>query len=94
MPVDVKTLELLAETIEKDASRGLALQNWTAKSIASIIRESIGAPVLWPSRSAGADKADELYRGSPDLRAAFNHGVKWAVERYGPSVEIKLRNPD
>lgn len=89
--VDVKTLELLAEQMRQDVKRGGGLSYSAVMSIAAIIDAAIGAPVMWPSHVAGADFADEYYRGSNHGRAAFNHGVKWAVERYGPSEVIKIR---
>ncbi len=87
--VDIKTLEKLAERIEADAKVVHALNPSAMLSIADIIRASIGAPLMWPSRIAGADYAEDSYRGSPDLRAAFNHGVKWAVEHYSPTVKVE-----
>lgn len=89
--VDIKTLEMLAEKIDSDCRKGYAIQPGAGRSIAEIIRTAIGAPLMWPSRAAGCDAADEAYPGSPDLRHAFNWGVKWAVERYGSTVEIKPR---
>lgn len=86
---DVKTLELLAEKLKEDALRGASLSPSAAASISGIIGQAIGAPVMWPSRVAGADFADEAYRGDNALRAAFNNGVKWAVERYGATVVVK-----
>jgi hypothetical protein len=89
--VDVKTLELLAERIDADSRQVHALNPAAMRSVADIIRRAIGAPLMWPSRTAGADAADAYYPGSPDLRHAFNAGVKWAVEHYGPTVEIERR---
>ena len=80
--VDVKTLERLAQQIKKDAMRGAGLNPSALMSIASIIEDAIGAPLMWPSRDAGADAADAYYPGAPDLRHGFNAGVKWAVEQY------------
>ena len=79
---DVKTLERLADQIDKDAISLLGLNPIAMRSIAEIIRCAIGAPLMWPSREAGCAAADEYYKGSPDLRHAFNSGVKWAVEQY------------
>lgn len=89
--MDIKTLERLADRIEADAKRAAGLNPVAMLSIADIIRNAIGAPLMWPSRAAGADAADELYRGSPNLRSAFNHGVKWAVEHYSPTVAPRHR---
>lgn len=90
--VDVKTLERLATKMQEDALRGVGLTPAAIGSIAGIIQAAIGAPVMWPSRVAGAHYADDFYFGSPSLRAAFNNGVKWAVEHYDPTVEIKCRS--
>lgn len=89
--VDVKTLERLAQRLKEDAQRGMGIQPSAAGSIAAIIEDAIGAPAMWPSRVAGMQYADDYYAGSPNLRLVFNHGVKWAVENYGPTVEIKMR---
>jgi hypothetical protein len=83
---DIKTLERLAEQMRTDALRGAGLNASAVSSIACIIQDAIGAPLMWPSREAGVKAADEYYRGSPDLRHAFNAGVKWAVENYQPTV--------
>jgi len=88
---DVKTLEILAEQIQQDADHLRALNYHTLASIADIIRKAIGAPVAWPSRVAGAIRADVTYPGSPSHRMAFNAGVKWAVERYAATDKIDLR---
>lgn len=90
--VDVKTLELLAEQMKSDAANLTGLNAAAVRSIAAIIEDAIGAPLMWPSRTAGAQYADQEYSGNPSQRLAFNHGVKWAVERYGPSEVIRLRN--
>jgi len=91
MNVDRKTLEHLAETLEADANRGMNLNTMTMRNIASIIKDAIGAPVMWPSFVAGTHAADEAYPGNPSLRLAFNSGVKWAVERYDPTEKIVPR---
>ena len=93
--VDVKTLELLADRMEKDARAGVHRLSGSAMlSIADIIRAAIGAPLMWPSRDAGVRFADEFYSGTPTSRMAFNHGVKWAVERYVLDNEgaVRLRH--
>lgn len=87
MMVDIKTLEKLADQMNKDALLGAGLNNSVVFNISDIIRKAIGAPLIWPSREAGAKAADKYYSGSPDLRHAFNAGVKWAVESYAPTVE-------
>lgn len=89
--VDIKTLEALAHQLDLDATRIHALNVGAMRSVAEIIRTSIGAPINWPSRVAGTDYADAIYSGSPSLRLAFNHGVKWAVEHYEPSASITVR---
>lgn len=88
---DIKTLEILAAKMREDAGKGWSLSPAAVRSIAEIIDKAIGAPLMWPSRVAGAQFADEYYRGSNDLRLAFNTGVKWAVERYSPTFEINFR---
>ena len=80
--VDLKTLEQLAIRIERDAGN---LSGMQMREIARQIHNALGGPLMWPSRIAGADYANDYYPGSPDLRLAFNHGVKWAVEHYQPS---------
>lgn len=89
--VDIRTLEHLAERMKQDAKSGMGLNVNAVLSIASIIEDSIGAPIGWPSRKAGCDAADDCYPGSPDLRLAFNTGVKWAVEHHEPTTLIKER---
>lgn len=89
--VDIKTLERLAQRLDDDAKRVYGLNPSAVRSVANIIRATIGAPLMWPSRTAGCDAADAEYPGSPDLRMAFNAGVKWAVEHYGPTVEVRPR---
>ena len=84
---DIVKLERLAETLLKDALVVHLLTPSAMISIADIIRRAIGAPLMWPTRADGAAYADNMYRGSNDLRAAFNHGVKWAVEHYQPTGE-------
>jgi hypothetical protein len=85
MNADIVRLERLAEQLIKDA-RTVHLLNPSAMiSIADIIRRAIGAPISWPTRYDGARYADDYYRGNNDLRMAFNHGVKWAVEHYHPA---------
>jgi hypothetical protein len=79
---DVKTLEKLADQIDRDALRGAGLNPSALFSIVEIIRRAIGAPLMWPSREAAAEAAQEYYRGDPALRHAFNTGAKWAVEQY------------
>ncbi len=91
MSADVKTLERLAQRMKQDALRGAGLNPSAVASIAAIIDDAIGAPLMWPSRTAGADAACDYYLGSPDLRGAFNAGVKWAVEHYQPTVAVKPR---
>jgi len=86
--IDIVVLERLADKIKEDTLRGHGLTNAAARSIAEIISRAIGAPVSWPSRVAGVHAADDLYPGSPDLRLAFNWGVKWAVEHYEPTEVI------
>jgi hypothetical protein len=93
MNVDIKTLEILADRMEEDAKFG-GINAGAMRSVVEIIRTSIGAPIMWPSSLAGAQRADDYYPGSPDLRLAFNHGVKWAVEHYSPSVLVKNRFGD
>lgn len=80
---DVKTLELLAARMKQDAMRGHGINPSALASAAAIIEDAIGAPLMWPTREAGAAFADEQYSGSPSFRAVFNHGVKWTVEQYG-----------
>lgn len=84
---DLTTLERLAAKLDEDANRLYGINPAAMRSVASIIREAIGAPVSWPSRVAGCDAAAEAYPGNPALRLAFNAGVKWAVERYSPTTE-------
>lgn len=93
MNADIKTLEILADRMEQDAKLG-GINGMAMRSVVEIIRASIGAPIAWPSRVAGMHHADDYYPGSPNLRLAFNHGVKWAVEHYSPEVVIKNRFGD
>ena len=85
---DTKTLERLADQMDKDAMRGVGLNAGAIRSIADIIRQAIGAPLTWPSREAGCTAAEEYYPGDPSLRHGFNAGVKWAVEHYAPTVAV------
>ncbi len=87
--VDVKTLERISDQLQLDAGRGWNLNNAAMRNISDIIRDAIGAPLVWPSRVAGCDAANEEYPGSPSERLAFNAGVKWAVEHYSPSVSYR-----
>lgn len=80
--IDLVRLERLAETLMRDALTIHSLNPSAMISIAGIIKDAIGAPLMWPTQSDGARYADEYYRAHNDLRAAFNHGVKWAVEHY------------
>lgn len=89
--VDVATLERVALRMNQDSSRGAGLGASAVRSISGIILAAIGAPISWPSREAGCAHADDIYPGSPDLRAAFNNGVKWAVEHYNATEQIKSR---
>lgn len=89
--VDTKTLEKLAAKLKEDANSLNGLSPAGMRSVAAIIEDSIGAPLMWPSRDAGANAAMDIYPGANDLRHAFNWGVKWAVENYQPSVDIKKR---
>lgn len=90
--VDVTTLERLAEQMQRDAmGRGMGLNASAVLSIVDIIRQAIGAPLMWPSREAGCKAAEAYYPGTPDLRHGFNAGVKWAVEHYQPSVDPSRR---
>lgn len=88
---DIKTLEQLATQLDEDAQNLQGMNHSAMRSVAEIIRRAIGAPLMWPSREAGAAAADRYFPGSPDLRHAFNGGVKWAVENYRPSVEVTKR---
>ncbi len=86
--VDIKTLERLAARLESVVDAGVHTLNSTAMlSVIEIIKRSIGAPLMWPSRSEGVRVADQMFSGSPSMRLAFNAGVKWAVESYQPSWE-------
>lgn len=85
--VDIKTLEQLADTLKRDATRVRPLTPGAMLSIADLIERAIGAPASWPSRAAGALAAEEYFPESPAARHAFNGGVKWAVENYAPTVE-------
>lgn len=89
--VDVKTLELLAAKLHEDAVKVYSLNPGAMRSIACAIEDAIGAPLSWPSREAGVKFADDFYPGNPSCRLGFNHGVKWAVENYAATVEIKYR---
>ena len=91
MSVDITTLEKLAAQMRDDTRTGAGLNAAAVSSIATIIERAIGAPLNWPSRVGGAHAADDYYSGSPSLRLAFNHGVKWAVEHYAPSEVVKER---
>lgn len=88
---DVKALEALALRLREDAGNGINLNINTMISIADIIEQAIGAPLMWPVRSAGCEAAAAYYPGAPDLRHGFNAGVKWAVENYQPSVPPSRR---
>lgn len=88
---DIKTLEKLAERMLADCQRGNGMSATAIMSIAAIIEDAIGAPLSWPSREAGAKHADDAYPGDNAMRAAFNAGVKWAVENYQPTVEPTRR---
>lgn len=83
---DIKTLEKLAEQMESDGRSGRGLNPSAVFSIVDIIRRAVGAPLMWPSREAGAEYAERYYQGDNAARAAFNHGVKWAVENYRPQL--------
>lgn len=91
MNVDIKTLEHLAEQMTRDGMRGATLNRSSVLSIADIIKQAIGAPLMWPSSTAGAFAAEDFYPGSPNHRAGFNHGVKWAVEHYSPTEKPSER---
>lgn len=91
MNADIKALEKLAETLKEDAIHLHGLNPSAMRSVADIILAAIGAPLNWPVREAGVAYADEQYPGSNTHRAGFNHGVKWAVENYQPSVEPSKR---
>jgi hypothetical protein len=79
---DVKTLERLADQLASDAKTVRGLNVNTMLNIADIIRAAIGAPLMWPSREAGAAEADRLFPDSSAARHQFNWGVKWAVDQY------------
>lgn len=91
MLVDIKTLEQIACRLREDAKKVHGLNPSAMLSIATIIDDAIGAPLLWPSPEAGVKFADDYYRGSPSSRLEFNHGVKWTIENYATTVEIKYR---
>lgn len=88
---DIKTLERLVDRMKRDVANGSGLNSSAVLSLCSIIEDAIGAPINWPSRVAGVAAADNYYRSSPDLRHAFNAGVKWAVEAYRPTTEPSKR---
>ncbi|MGI4793762.1 MAG: hypothetical protein ACRYG8_06675 [Janthinobacterium lividum] len=88
--VDIAALSRLADQIDEDMRNEFSnLSRAAATSIASIVRAAIGAPVDWPTRQAGAEFADRYYAGDPSARMQFNHGVKWAVENYRPTLVRK-----
>lgn len=92
MNADIVTLERLALKIQDDIARhpgGLSAP--ACLSVAEIIMASIGAPLNWPSRESGTKYADEIFSGSPAQRLSFNAGVKWTVENYTPSRDVKAR---
>lgn len=91
MNADIRTLEILAAQIEKDARHGRGLNSSALMSVADIIKRAIGAPLMWPARAEGVRAADDWYPGSPDLRLAWNGGVKWAVENYSSTELISNR---
>jgi hypothetical protein len=91
MSADITTLSKLADKLEMDARALNGLNPSAMASIAFIIRDAIGAPLMWPSRVAGADAASDYYPGHPDLRHGFNAGVKWAVEHYHPTIKVEPR---
>ena len=88
---DIKTLEKLVEQMRQDCQNGRGLSSAAVLSIANIVEASIGAPLSWPTRVAGCDYADDNYPGSPAMRLAFNHGVKWAVEHYSSTEKETQR---
>ena len=90
--VDIKTLERLADQMERDSRILHGLNSAAVASISVIIKDSIGAPLNWPSYVAARDAAEEYsYSGSRKVTDAFMAGAKWAIEHYDPTKVIKLR---
>lgn len=91
---DIVTLQRLADTMRKDMNNGFnGLSAEAVRSIAGIIDRAIGAPIDMPTRSMGCAGADETYPGSPDLRLAFNWGVRWTLEHAYSTQPISNRFP-
>jgi hypothetical protein len=69
--VDVVTLQKLAEQIRRDVADPNihGLNKGAALSIAEIISQSIGAPLMQPTYEQGTRMADALYPGDNALRA-------------------------
>ena len=86
--VDVVTLAKLAKELRKDAQILHALHPSSMRSCAEIIETAIGAPIWQRTRDYGVKRADELYKGSPSQRLAFNEGVRFVLMQIA-SIEEK-----
>jgi hypothetical protein len=84
MRVDVPALQRLATMLRRDTEDPNMpgwYKNGIMVSITEHIERAIGAPVMQQTFDDGTTEADRRYPGSPDLRLAFNHGVKWCLEQ-------------
>ena len=81
--VDLAKLQQLASKLHEDAQTfEYGINPAAMRSIAGIIEQCIGAPLMHPTRLDGAREADRLYPGDPSQRLAFNDGVRWILEQY------------
>jgi hypothetical protein len=88
--VDVVTLALLAQRINEDLDKGWeGISAPFARSIARIIQDAIGAPLMTPVSQDGAAAADEMFPGNPSARHGFNAGVAWAVQQMPGRVKLR-----
>lgn len=85
--VDVIRLRKLAATMKSDMESGMTgLNKGAVLSIVEIMEVSLGAPLMQFTSEAAANVADKEYPGSPSMRHAFNHGVKWAQEQFNSAL--------
>lgn len=80
--VDVVTLHALVTQMRQDVSKGTGISKVAVLNIANIIEQCVGAPILTPISIKGANEADLLFPGSPNLRGAFNAGVAWVIQNW------------
>ncbi len=81
--IDVVALHHIVNVLRKDIEAGFRGINSAAmRTIADRIERSLGAPVMQETRVAGAEAAEEIFRGSPSHRAGFNAGVAWVLQQW------------